>query len=228
MGIDIAQLQQVLFDNEHRDKSLWGFPTADVLGDAGEILETVVYVLKHFDRISNWTIPINGAELPEFNFGTMSYPTFAWNQVLNYPDIGLLYAACNRANVTCQHVFLSRDPYAIVSSTVRRSFHSVQLSSHLYSTMLAVIHKQLVEFPGRTAACWQYEEANDAWQVGKLLGWQNRESFEQTYSSVYKSTPDQNLRSKFPSSLMPYMNSMERTTNLVMGVCRNVQNKCIE
>lgn len=225
-GIDITQLQQVLFDNEHREKSLWGFPTANVAGNATQLLETVTYVLRYFDRMSHYTIAINGAELPSFNFGAMSYPTFAWNQVLNYPDIGLLYKACDLANVTCQHVYLSRDPYSVVRSTVRRSFHSLQLTPHLFSTMLAVIYKQLAENPGRTAACWQFEDRDDAWKIGKLLGWKDKSEFEREFNAIYKPPYARNSRSQIPSSIIPYMDSMEQSSNLVMNFCKQVENQC--
>jgi hypothetical protein len=75
---------------------------------------------------------------------------------IHYPDIDMMYAACDAANVMCAHVYLYRDPYQIIqSSTHKRGFNTNILeAAKLYYTMLSVIYAQMAAFDHRTLGCW--------------------------------------------------------------------------
>lgn len=229
--VDLLELQRLLFDNKHKHKSLWGIPFTSREGDAEQVLQNVSTILKRLDKQTNWTIPINGAEpdTESYDVGALSYPTHSWKHELKYPDVGLLYHACDAAGVSCQHIYISREPYEVISSTVRRGFHDLRISPHLYTTMLAAIYAQLHEFPSRTAACWRYGDEQDAWYVGNLLGWKSRREFHRDYRRIYQDRPDKHIESIFPRNLKPYMQSMIRTDKLVMDSCRSIveERKCL-
>lgn len=139
---------------------------------------------------------------------------------MQYPDIGILYDACDQANVTCGHIYIARDPYSIIkSTTIKRKFNPSTLEAiKMYTGMLSVIYMQMLDFPDRTAACWRYEIPSDALEIGRILGWQNRTVFENAYAAIYK-TPSEPDRSVIPEQFGHYMKSMIRLHNQVLDLC---------
>jgi hypothetical protein len=64
---------------------------------------------------ATFPIPLNG--LSARGYGMMSYPNYKLPmRPLQYPDLHLLYRACAAANVSCGHVYLHRDPAAIIGT----------------------------------------------------------------------------------------------------------------
>jgi hypothetical protein len=63
---------------------------------------------------TTFPIPLN-AILVRAPVGMMSYPNYLLpSRPLQYPDLHLLYRACDAAQVSCGHVYLHRDPYEVI------------------------------------------------------------------------------------------------------------------
>jgi hypothetical protein len=59
-------------------------------------------------------IPLN-AIFANHPYGMISYPNYLEpSRPLQYPDLPLLYRACDAANVSCGHVYLHRDAYGVM------------------------------------------------------------------------------------------------------------------
>jgi hypothetical protein len=100
-------------------------------------------------------IPLNG--LSARGYGMMSYPNYLLpSRPLQYPDLHLLYRACVAANVSCGHVYLHRDPAAIIGTYtltyIYACIHQNQRMSPVLSFWLAGhirrINNQLTLVPG--------------------------------------------------------------------------------
>ena len=79
--------------------------------------------------------PIN-TMVTKGGFGEVSYPNFSGScRFLNYPNLDLWYDVCHDANVDCEHIYVYRDPLAILQSTsIKRKFNKSTLSGiYLYS-----------------------------------------------------------------------------------------------
>ena len=121
-----------------------------------------------------------------------------------YPDLDLLYQACNDASVLCGHVYLYRDPLEVVRSTLRRKFNPTPLTAMtLYSNMLQVIFAQMSRYPERNFGCMGLFEKNpqsssskvnnsnsievEKWNpLDRLFGWTNRTEFQEHLNSTFR------------------------------------------
>lgn len=93
----------------------------------------------------------------------MSYPTSRQSEhAIRYPDLHLLYRACEAASVPCGHVYLYRDPYSVLrSTTVHRDFSPPEAQAKLLSTMLGVLRAQLQDFPQYLISCYDFDGVYD-------------------------------------------------------------------
>lgn len=139
---DLVDLQSALHNTGEPEKALFTGPLAfqkrQVHPDGDALFRTVVDQLRVIDgKALQWPtdrqqheddadpilaagntfpIPIN-AYLVHGPYGQMSYPHYGSpSRSLQYPDLHLLYRACDAANVACGHVYLHRDPYDIMGT----------------------------------------------------------------------------------------------------------------
>ena len=194
------------------------------------------------------SIPVNLWSIEDIdgmkNVGMVSYPSYKGAcRNLNYPNLDLFYQACNTAKVDCQHVYIYRDPYAILKSTNRRNINPSLLGAiHLYTTMLQVIFAQLTTHgPYRTVGCWGIlEEANhkddnddekdhNGWkdELAELWGWKSPKDFRSAWNDVYrppKAVTEEEKRSLAPPKFDPYMKSFYRAHKDVLNLCKTQMN----
>lgn len=186
--------------------------------------------------------PLNGIVWPNSSSGTMvSYPMNGKAcRFHRYPDLNLLYDACQEAGVLCQQVYLYRDPYAVIRSTsFRRQFNrDVYEAARLYTSMLMVLHSQLLTFPDRTLACINFYDTSlpreEVWDpIQNLFGWgsgiDKQSEFDMYVKQKYipPSPVNESTRQQFIMTYGPYMDSMIRAHNSVADMCRQqaLQNK---
>jgi len=128
---DIKDIILLLYNPNDLSKGIWSAPCANYSnhvddGPKGNLLfNSLTRHLREvarkvggkvFDNIEELVIPINAL----FHFD-LSYPSNSLSNssdfpMLQYPNLDILYKACEEAGVVCQHVFLSRDPYEILKS----------------------------------------------------------------------------------------------------------------
>jgi hypothetical protein len=254
---DMIQLQQSLYNNKNRGNSLWGVHCDETLvnnHNNNSITPTATATAIIMDRVvanihvldqnldSSLTIPINGPKYTKSGFGMMSYPTFSSldkegsNHQQNkrcaltkYPNMDLLYHACDMANVTCGHIYLHRDPTQVLrSTTIHRHFHTWMEALHLYTTMLHVIHAQLLTYPNQLVSCWDYNVPPTFSNVGQLLGWKSEADFDQVVQEVYNRTPSSTNGEATTTSTMddfhhdPYFHSMQRAHERNKKLCAKI------
>jgi hypothetical protein len=161
-----------------------------------------------------------------------SYPNFGGEcREQAYPDIDLFYQACDAANVKCEHVYLYRDPYSVISSTtIKRHFNrnGILQATQLYTSMLDIIYAQLGNHSRRTAGCFGFFDDNSTsvqfWDdVQDMFGGDNPAEFHEHMKKVYK--PPSPLTKKKRKRLVPKeyhlpMESMVRAHENVLRLCR--------
>lgn len=173
--------------------------------------------------------------------GEMSYPNFIGEcRKLNFPNIDLLYHACDLAKVDCAHVFLYREPYAILRSTGDRGFHdsiksqilgrrayhdTMVTAIHMYTSMLSIIQTQLWTHRHRTLGCWSIlDPTEDIWQsIQKTFGWESRIEMAKTMREIYrnpKQLDDEEKEQIAPAIYSPYMDSFFRHHEDSVELCR--------
>jgi len=131
----------------------------------------------------------------------MSYPMGgigSCSSRLKSPRLDVLYDACDRAGVRCEHAYLYRDPYEVLySTTTKRGFNpTLYRAMHLYTHYLQVFLSHLVQYPSQTAGCFGLYEPgvtgrglwNDRYAriIRNLTGWEDADEFETYFDSVYK------------------------------------------
>lgn len=226
----MIQLQQSLYHHQNKEQSLWGAHCGkeQTTNATIDILNRVVTNLQTLDQAVDptVTIPINGPKYPNTGFGMMSYPTYSSldrqdNQrfaLTKYPSMDLLYHACHVAKVTCGHVYLHRDPIQVLTSTtVKRHFHTTPEALHIYTTMLQVIHSQLVTFPNHFVTCWDYSLVPPQ-VLGELLGWQTTKDFRRIIKTLYRPSV-MNQPPLHVNMSDPYLQSMFRAHEQVKKLC---------
>ena len=132
--------------------------------------------------------------------GMLSYPNSGGPcRSLSYPNMDVILEACNNNNYmkkkiqdggeaaasfsfSCQIVYLYRDPYYVLSSTIRRGYNSDKSlieAIHLYTTQLHILYAQMSIVPPKTViGCWNlYDHSISSsygdWKqtMGPILGW---------------------------------------------------------
>ena len=170
----------------------------------------------------------------EGNMKLWSYPqgSSPTTRLLTYPDMDLFYAACHDAAVRCGHVYLYRDPAAILRSNVaHRSFNPTWLSAMAtYTTMTSVLYGQLAAHGHRTLGCWGFYESADQQQeqqlwshVQSLMGWTDPVYFESTIKSKYYQPPNATTTTTtiVPSSQNVSMTAFRRVYQQTLDLCRS-------
>jgi hypothetical protein len=175
-----------------------------------------------------------------------SYPNSPMNcRYINYPDLDVIYAACEAANVQCAHVYLYRDPYQVVkSSTYNRDFNkNVLVAAKLYTTMLGVIHMQLSAYDDHTLGCWNLlkpknttlaydEEFAETFYSMRDLYWgpEYHAEFDRILNSTLQPHTSKEDVEAYRRSVVPpeqdiAMQSMVRAHNRVVALCRALTEK---
>jgi len=201
---------------------------------------------------SNGTVvvlPINSIAPDSSRMG--SYPNDGYRlnrgrqdcRVLNYPDLHVLYQACDDANnnnvdvyVDCGHVYLYRDPYQVIQSTMRRRMNSNSLEAmHLYVTNLRAIHGMFDVVHNnsrrrRTLGCYGFYEPNvmenvEMWEsLRTLFGWTSRDEFDTHVRNVFDPTKLSPLNQSqkehiAPPSIKQFMHAFQREHESVVELC---------
>jgi len=184
------------------------------------------------------TFPVNFLATGD-DFGVASYPGFLKPcRSLQYPNLDIWYDVCVEANVQCQHVYLYRDPYAVIRSTTdNRNINKDKLEAiHLYTTMLYTLYAQLSIFPDRLAGCWDYEKAISTdlpyKEVNDILGFPDDKALAHAIHKVYRPRPgltEADKRNIVPLDFTVHMNSLSRIHDSVVNLCKHqraVTNNC--
>jgi len=173
----------------------------------------------------------------------MSYPNFlGTNRIYQYPQIDLLSKTCKMANVTCDLVYLYRNPYSVVLSTTKnRDFNdNIASAIQLYTVMLSILHYQLETNPHAVAGCWDYDsvlptDEDDIMQIRQhesvrdILGWKhNISSYTESLSSIYSAKKPMNETEKeaiVPLQHQPLMDSLIEIHDHVVDLCGQLYDK---
>ena len=167
--------------------------------------------------------------------GMISYPNFKGQcRFIAYPDIDILYDACDRAEVDCSHIVIHRDAHIVIRSTVlRRHFSEMPVQIKLYTTLLNVIHSQIFDHPKRLASCWDYSvgaegvnsgDGGGIAAMGRMLGWSEVE-FREFYGQIYNVSAPMNDTTKeeiVGDAMRPFMGAMVRASDRVKNSCRKI------
>jgi hypothetical protein len=205
-------------------------------------LDNVVRNLKKINQIAQTkdspdvvtTMAINTWQqktLQGFNrVGQVSYPNFKGDcRKLNFPNLDLWYQACDLAKVDCEHVYIYRDPYAVLRSTNRRGMHPTMLGAiHLYISHLSIIFAQLSTHSQRAAGCWGVLEADATWEevwtpLHRMFGWTEQQDFKKFLKETYvppTHVTEEEKKQLAPSKFEPYVQSFYRAHNDAVALCR--------
>ena len=209
------------------------------------IHETIVGVLRNMThhietekslestQLSQVVMPINLLGMGQ-EVGFVSYPGFLKPcRALNYPNLDVWYAACETAKVQCQHVYIYRNPYAVVrSTTTNRPLNADTMDAiHLYTTQLQVLHSQLLSHPRRLVGCWNYDAVLSPIQfqneIDPLFEFQNAASFKKALQKVFlfkkAPTTEEQQRKIVPAELDLYMKSLIRVHEMVIHTCTGIR-----
>lgn len=161
-----------------------------------------------------------------------SYPNFLGpDRALQNFNLDVYYNACEEANLRCKHVYIYRDPYSVLKSTSKnRHFNSnIYDSIRLYTSVLQMIHSQLMSHPDRTLGCFGFLDYKGAlleqdWdRFGKLWGWEDDGAFASVASEVNTKNPtemsDKEKSQLVPDRLGPLMKAFEDIHNRVNDLC---------
>jgi len=150
--------------------------------------------------------------------------------MLKYPNLDLLYKACEEANVECAHVYLYRDPHALVkSTTVNRHFNEHVLGAmHLYISMLHIVYGQMARHPTKNLGCFGFLEPNvtsaEVWHpIRDIFGWTSGEKYDKWINYAYKSPHAMNATTRLaiiPENYRVYTDSLVQSHNDVVELCR--------
>jgi hypothetical protein len=238
------QLHNSLF---HLDKGgLWNAHCQEELINTMQIQQEVVKTMRTIQGIADdgarndkkaaISFPVNTV-IEKYKYGMVSYPNFGGPcKELNYPNLDLFYDACDQAQVECRHVYLYRDPYDVLYSTViKRHFLPTLLAGiHLYTSMLKIIATDLQVHASRGIGCFGFYEQNvttgrnDWWDPIRFLwGWGNdTDSYEKYMSKAYKPPSRSNNQTEdeahsfMPKMLDPFMKSFMETHQRVIRMCK--------
>jgi len=151
---------------------------------------------------------------------------------LKYPSLDLLYSACRDAHIDCAHVYLYRDPHAIIKSTsINRHFNdNILQGMHLYISMLHILYGQLSRHASRTLGCFGFLEPNvtneEVWEpFREIFGWQDRAKYYKSMEEAYKPQPhiltDEDRAAIIPKNYQVYTNSFASAHEDMVQLCRN-------
>jgi len=156
----------------------------------------------------------------------LSYPNFGGQtKTLQYPDIAALYAACEEANVVCEHILIHRDPYELLRGTARkhRYYKNIRQSAKTLVLMLAVMTVEMLKFPTQTAGCWDYDSGKGRSAVARMLGWNPKgEEWRLAWDSIYSPTDTMTPEERdvvVPPSERVYVGALMSSVELMVNTC---------
>lgn len=185
------------------------------------------------DSANTLTIPFNVIKASPTK---LSYPNMAGPcRALQHPNLDVWYETCNLAGIKCEHVYIYRDPYEFLYSTVEKRKYNPSLlqAIHLYTTMLNTVHMQLLIHADRTAGCFGLMTPGEdhAWRhvIQGMLGWgkdshNQTQTFDELFESIYKlpqPLSEETKRSFIPPQYEAYMKSLLRANDAVKTLCYN-------
>ena len=259
----LAKVQRLLFNATDPSMALWNAHCAESSTESYDGITTnlthvqlsLVEQLRSMENLAQSAtrmmpgrspreihIPINTVRTPENRYyGMASYPTLGGPcRPLNFPSLDLLYQACDMASVDCGHIYLHRDPVAILqSTTVHRKYNkNLVQAMHMYKTHLNVITAEIQAFPERTMGCYEILPSNKedipetaktteqvngesrswAQELGRFWGWTDDTDFTKLLQRVYdKKTSNYTL--VVPPELLPYEVALREASIRTVRVC---------
>lgn len=193
---------------------------------------------------STLTIPFNVIQATKTK---LSYPNMGGPcRALQHPNLDVWYETCNQAGIRCEHVYIYRDPYEILYSTVvKRKYNPSLLQAiQLYTTMLNTVYMQLLTHADRTAGCFglMTPGMDHAWrnEIRGMLGWQQQAqendvnnshmnqnqtsttTFDAVFRSIYKlpqPLSQETNQSFIPAQYESHMKSLVRANDAVKSLC---------
>jgi hypothetical protein len=220
-------------------------PTANVTLIQDEVVATLRAMKEHVAQQQRQQYSIVEDEPPVLfpvnflasgdEFGVMSYPTFLKPcRALQYPNLDIFYTACNMARVRCEHVYIYRDPYAVIKSTVdNRAINNDKLEAiHLYTTQLHIIYSQLSFFPNQLSGCWNYDDAlsPNEWakEINPILQFPDIAALGDAIRRVYRPKPTLTEKDKqtiVHSEFNVYMESFSKVHAAVVQQCKTLRSQ---
>lgn len=247
----VAKLQKGLYWHHYRggadvDVGIWNAHCPDHRKDASRLEDELVENLRNVEEqvktsmsANNFTantkfpIPLNtvDANAKGSRVGEISYPNYLGPcRPLAYPDLSILYRACDKARVDCFHVYIHRNPFEILRSVVRRGFSTNDTSSmQLYTTHLYVLANQLRMHPERTLGCFAlFGMDSDVWMKGQKDLWDfEHDQFLKLMKNLYKPPSKKNQTHAEQISQWidetedgPYLMAWWRAHSLAIENCR--------
>jgi hypothetical protein len=240
-------LQKSLF---HKEKGgLWNAHCKPKLLNTTQIQQEVVEAMKTIQGIADdgahngkkaatISFPVNTVQYNGTSkYGMLSYPNYGGEcRKLNYANLDLFYDACDQAQVECRHVYIYRDPYDVLYSTmVNRHYAPTLLAGiHLYTSMLKIIATDLQVHASRGIGCFGLYEQDGTtgrmnwWDPFRILwGWnEDTDSYEEYMAATYKpptrfeNKTEDEAHSFVPKMLDPYMKSFMETHQRVVRLCK--------
>ena len=235
---DAQELTKQLYNRFDLDTSLFGaacnldgkWNGTAIIEQTASKLRDLSNKLKKTDRPSGAsaakvTVPLNGIPGTNKASGMMSYPNFSTADTkcspLRNPSLNMLYAACTKAGVLCQHIVQHREPFATIRSTaVKRRFHKRTFATNLYAAMSEVVIGQMVMFPDRLATCWSYGPPPK--RVQNLLGWTDPAEFEKDFAQVYTPPAVQKAGGVVPERLEALMSHPILVHGRLKDTCKSI------
>jgi len=206
--------------------------------DGSKIFRKLVNSLREVDRTvrsssipppsADWFIPMNSIDYKGSESGMLSYPNYSGEtKALQYPDLTVLYAACEEAGVVCKHVVLYRDANEVVnSSMVHRNFYrNFRQGAKTLNSMASVIAMELLKFPDQTAACWNYDNGTTVSAVARMLGWDpDGIVWKEQWSNIYQPTKKQHDE-LVPRKEKVYFSALLSSFQEIADLCETVMRK---
>jgi hypothetical protein len=168
-----------------------------------------------------------------------SYPSGLGScRQINYPDLDMYYAVCQLANVECRHVYMHRDPHAIVHSTLwKRHFNQgVGDSLQIYTSMLQVIYTHMSVHSENLMGCLDLlpseptkdfedhdsNQTNRSSTLAPFFAWSSSDltGFEITLRNIMKPTvPTRERDDIVPPEFHVYLQSMQEAQRAIWQHC---------
>ena len=145
------------------------------------------------------------------------------SRALQFPNLDILYQACDVAGVQCQHSVVVLDPYRVLRSTsMNRHFASRHVQLTTLASMQHVILSQMMAYPDRLVACWEADTETPQ-RLGELFGWTDPNVFEDAYSEMFivpsPITDSDRKEITKDNHLKVYMDGMVASNNRIKELC---------
>jgi len=228
--------------SENNEDEWWLQEDADI--DGGRLFDNLVDHLKRIEQKALGKIKTDKESLPfgadlvvAFNSGSigtrngvspfLSYPLlFGPARALQYPDLDIIYDACDAAGVRCQHAVSYRDPFRVLKSTsMNRQFSSRHIQLQTLNSMLKIVQGQMLSHPDRLVACWESDKglSGGVQDLGRLFGWDDPKLFGDFYSQIFVEpkalSEEERMEITRDKKLEIYMKSMVKSMSTIKALC---------